>query len=119
MITSTLSKLKVPEVKEQVREMEARRDRERCLMLFIEIMEQKEGGLERSNQFFSMYAAILFKEEFDGNSLKLVKEVEIQRRYNIVMMSSWSLKYIRYFMKKAALSEDNSYLISLEEKEES
>jgi hypothetical protein len=64
------------------------------------------------------YAVFSFTEELNPNSLRLIKSEAVLKKYNVVILTSKTWKYINYFMEKAKMKSNSDVVIALEEKEE-
>jgi hypothetical protein len=51
-----------------------------------------------SNQYYHLYGIISFKEELSEMSLQLVKSKKIKNKFNIVILTNKTWKYINFYL---------------------
>lgn len=80
-------------------------------------MKIEKDALEVSSQFYNLYSVMNIVEDFNRNTLELIKDETVIKKYNIVMMTSKTWRYINYLIERGNMKDPDSCNIMLEEKE--
>jgi hypothetical protein len=119
-VASTILKIRDHALRYDVNKLILKNQENNALILFVEITQLDGIELEvsKSSQYLDFYAAFSFSEELNENSLALVRSESVLKKYNVVILTSKTWKYINYFMEKARMKGAADAVIALEEKEE-
>lgn len=66
-----------------------------------------------------LYGAITFTESFDRKMVAMLKDERVVNRFNVVMLTTKTRRYIEYFLEKSGMKSANGDgVIVLDEREE-
>ena len=117
-VSSTIHQIRGQQLRNDVNKLIFKGEENNALIFFVEIMQIQGTQLEisKSNQYMDFYAVFTFNQTLNNNSLSLIRSESVLKKYNVVILTSRTWKYINYFMEKARMKASNDLIIALQEK---
>lgn len=82
--------------------------------MFIEIV-RLESDLAVSSQLYQLYGVIKFLENYDQKIVRVLREEDIFERFNMVIMTNKTRRYIQYFLERSSMKSQKDSVILLDD----